>query len=76
MSAGIIGIASFYIINKEFYLKKLPDPIYCGFCRNVERRNYTFYRLVIAAGILRACFYQKFVCWGGKLGTIAFEEWS
>jgi hypothetical protein len=72
MSAGIIGIASFYIINKEFYLKKLPDPIYCGFCRNVERSNYTFYRLGHRRWNFAGMFLSKICLLGWKTWYYSF----
>jgi hypothetical protein len=41
------------------------------FCRNVERRNYTFYCLVIAAGVLRV-----FLCYQKNLFVELWKAWN
>ncbi|GHC48795.1 hypothetical protein [Ulvibacter litoralis] len=80
LAAGITGtVASFLpLLRKEsFYLKKLPNAMYCGAFVGMSSVAITpSIGFVVAAGILAGVFYMLsknlFLGIGGKLGTIAF----
>jgi hypothetical protein len=81
ISAGIIGTLASFLpsINKESLFKTATSCFYCGvFVGMSSVAIIPSIVLVIAAGILAACFYvikNLFVGMGGKLGSIAFVVW-